>query len=161
MIDSIRRAAIVSMSAIAWTLSPVAWAQTDGAYGTWKLNVAKSTFKPGPAPKDATVKFEASGKGVKSWQEMTAADGAKSSGGYTASYDGKDYPLTGSQAIDTVALKMTDKNTVERVDKKGGKVVQTFVRKLSPDGKTMTVTQKAKNARGEAVENTMVFERQK
>jgi hypothetical protein len=83
------------------------------------------------------------------------------SGTYTASYDGKDYPITGSASADTLALKATAKNTVERVDKKGGKVVQTFVRKISADGKTMTVTQKATTPKGEAVENTMVFERQK
>ncbi|MBC8023218.1 MAG: hypothetical protein H7Y14_08880, partial [Burkholderiales bacterium] len=126
----IRKLAFVSLAAIAWTLPPAAWAQ-DAGLGTWKLNVAKSKFKPGPAPKEATVKFEASGKGVKSSQDMVTASGEKISGTYTAMYDGKDYPVTGSPSADTVALKMPDPKTVQRIDKKGGKAVQTFVRTVS------------------------------
>ena len=161
MSASLRRIAACSLATLALAASPATWAQADMGHGTWKLNVAKSKFKPGPAPKDAMVTFEASGKGVKSLQEMTTATGDKLKSSYTAQYDGKDYPVTGSATIETVALKMPDKNTVERVDKKGGKVVQTFVRKLSADGKTMTVTQKGTTPKGEPVENTMVFERQK
>ena len=161
MVNSLRRAAIVSIAAAAFMASPAAWAETDPAIGTWKLNVAKSKFKPGPAPRDATLKFEQSGKAVKSFQELTTATGEKMSGTYTASYDGKDYPISGSARADTLALKVTAKDTVERVDKKGGKPVTTYVRKISADGKTMTVTEKATNAKGEPVENVMVFERQK
>jgi hypothetical protein len=30
--------------------------------GTWELNVAKSTYSPGPAPKEVNVKFEQRGQ---------------------------------------------------------------------------------------------------
>ena len=160
MLGTFGRLAVASTFATLCTLSSAAWSQTDAAYGTWKLNTAKSQFKPGPAPKALTVKFEASGKGVKSWQEMVPATGDKTTGTYTANYDGKDYPITGSPAADTVALKMSDAKTVERVDKKGGKVVQTFVRTVSADGKTMKVTQKGANAKGEPIDNVLMFDRQ-
>jgi hypothetical protein len=158
MLHSLRKLAVVSTVAMAFAAS-TAWA-ADEVYGTWKLNTAKSQFKPGPAPKASTIKFEASGKGVKSTQEMVPATGDKTTGTYTAQYDGKDYPVTGSPVADTVALKMTNAKTVERVDKKGGKVVQTFVRTISADGKTMKVTQKGTNAKGEAIDNVMLFDRQ-
>jgi hypothetical protein len=37
---------------------------TDPVVGTWKLDVAKSTYKPGPAPKSTTVVVEPAGKGL-------------------------------------------------------------------------------------------------
>jgi hypothetical protein len=77
----------------------------DAAIGTWKLNVAKSKFSPGPPPQSATVTYEESGRGVKRTGEAVSADGTKTSFEYTAQYDGKDYPITGNPNADTVALK--------------------------------------------------------
>jgi hypothetical protein len=154
----IRKAALVSLFAIA-SVATNASAQKDGALGTWKLNVAKSTIKSGPPPKEAMVSFEQTDKGVKSTQDLITADGKKSSITYTAAYDGKDYPMAGSATADTVALKFAGGNTVQRVDKKGGKVVTTWNRMISSDGKTMTATQKGTAADGKPVDNTWVFDR--
>ncbi len=33
--------------------------------GNWKLDVAKSKYKPGPGPKSLTLKFEATADGIK------------------------------------------------------------------------------------------------
>ena len=52
---------VVVASAVAGTVS----AQTNSEVGTWKLNLAKSTFSPGPAPKSETVIVAATGQGVK------------------------------------------------------------------------------------------------
>src|SRR5437016_14551049 len=79
---------------------------------------------------------------------------------YTANFDGKDNPLTGSQIADTVSLKRIDQRTSERTDKKAGAVAQTLRRVVSQDGKMMTVTVKGKNAQGQDVNNTLVFEKQ-
>ena len=132
----------------------------DPRIGTWKLNVAKSKYNPGPAPQSLTVKVEASGKGEKVTAEFVDADGTRRTTQYTANFDGKGYPLTGSQIADTVSLKRIDTRTTERTDKKGGKVAQTLRRVVSRDGKTMTVTTKGTNAQGQAVNNVGVFERQ-
>ena len=142
--------------------SPVAgWAQEkDPAMGNWKMNAAKSKFTPGPAHRSVTTKFEADGKGIKNTTEVVNAAGQGFTSVYTAQFDGKDYPMTGSQTVDAVSLKKIGPDKVERVDKKGGKVVQTMVRTVSPDGKTMTVTQDGTNAKGEKFSNVYVFERQ-
>ena len=58
-----------------------------------------------------------------------------------------------------MTLKRVDANTSERTDSKGGKAVQTFIRVVSKDGKTMTVTIKGTNAQGQAVKNVVVFEK--
>jgi hypothetical protein len=139
-------------------------AQTsDPRVGTWKLNVAKSKYSPGPAPQSLTVKVEPSGQGgEKVTAEFVNADGTRTTVQYAeTNFDGKDYPLTGSQfGADTVSLKRIDTHTTERTDKKGGKVVQTLRRVVSKDGKTMTVTTKGTDTQGRAMNNVAVFERQ-
>ena len=131
----------------------------NGRIGTWHLNVAKSTYSPGPAPKSQVLTIEAAGEGEKVTSESVSATGAKTVSVYTANYDGKPYPITGSETADTVSLKRVDANTSERTDSKGGKPVQTFTRVVSKDGKTMTVTIKGTNAQGQAVNNVVVFEK--
>ncbi len=130
---------------------------SDPRIGTWKLNVAKSKYSPGPAPQALTVKVEPSGQGEKVTAEFVNADGTRTTTQYTANFDGKDNPLTGSQIADTVSLKRIDARTTDRTDKKGGKVAQTLRRVVSKDGKTMTVTTKGTNAQGQAVNNVAVF----
>jgi len=49
---------------------------SDARIGTWKLNVAKSKYSPGPAPQSLTVKVEASGEGEKVIDEGVNAAGA-------------------------------------------------------------------------------------
>ncbi|PYN57593.1 MAG: hypothetical protein DMD92_13960 [Candidatus Rokuibacteriota bacterium] len=128
--------------------------------GTWKLNVAKSKYSPGPAPRSVTLKVEPSGQGEKVTAEFVNADGTRTTSQYTANFDGKDRPLTGSAVADTVSLKRIDARTTDRTDKKGGKVVQTLKRVVSQNGKTMTVTVKGTNAQGQAVNNVVVFDKQ-
>jgi hypothetical protein len=133
---------------------------TDPRVGTWKLNVGKSKFDPGPPPKSLTVKVEPSGSGEKVSTEGVGPDGNPTKTGYTANFDGKDYPLTGSPTADKVSLKRLDPRTTERTDKKDGKVIATLRRVVAQDGKTMTVTVKGTNAQGQPTNNVLVFEKQ-
>jgi hypothetical protein len=107
-----------------------------------------------------TMKIEAAGEGEKATTEGVNAAGTATRTEYTAQYDGKDYPITGSQNADTVALKRIDARTIERTDKKGEKVVVTSSRVVSEDGKTMTVTTTGTNAQGQAMNNVTVWEKQ-
>ena len=131
----------------------------DPRVGSWHLNVAKSKFSPGPAPKSQTLKIEAVGKGEKVTSETVSATGDKTVTEYTAEFDGKPHPLKGSAVADMVTLKRVDANTTERVDSKGGKTMTTYHRVVSQDGKTMTVTSKGTNAQGQATSNVLVFEK--
>lgn len=133
---------------------------SDPRIGTWKLNVAKSSYSPGPPPQSQTLTIEAAGQGEKVTSKVVGADGTSTTTVYTANFDGKDYPLTGSPIADMVSLKRIDTRTTERTDKKGGAVAQTIRRVVSADGKTMNVTVKGKNAQGQEVSNVVVFEKQ-
>jgi hypothetical protein len=137
-----------------------AWAQSDPAVGTWKLNPAKSKFDPGPAPRSQTVVIAASGSGYKVNSTGVDGEGKPTSVSYAAEADGKDMPVTGSPSYDQTALKRIDKNTSEQTRKKGGKVVQTARRAISADGKTMTITVTGTDEKGRKVNNVSVFEKQ-
>jgi hypothetical protein len=61
---------------------------------------------------------------------------------------------------DTVSHKRIDANTTEQIRKKEGKTVQTATRKISADGKTMTVTSVGKTTDGKDLHNVAVYEKQ-
>ena len=138
----------------------VALAQSDPAVGTWKLNTAKSKYDPGPMPKNNTIMITAAGNGVHVVAKGEDATGKPTSIDYTATYDGKDSPVKGAPAYDAVSLKRVDANTTEQIRKKEGKMVQTLTRKISADGKTMTVTTRGKDENGRTLNTVAVYDRQ-
>jgi hypothetical protein len=136
------------------------WAQAaDPLNGTWELNLAKSKYDPGPAPKSQTRTYEVAGDNMKYTAKGIDAAGKPMLVGHTARYDGKDYPLTGSPDADTISLKRIDGSTSEATLKRAGKVVTVNTRVVSKDGKVMTVTGKGTNAKGEKVNNVLVFDK--
>jgi hypothetical protein len=149
----------IAAVALAASVSSAAAQSKDPRIGTWNLNVEKSKYSPGPAPKSLTITFKAAGKGINLTSSQVGADGKPSGTEYTANYDGKDYPIKGSATADTVSLKRIDSRTTMRTDKKDGKVVATLRSVTAKNGKTYTVTVKARNAKGEPVNNVLVFER--
>jgi hypothetical protein len=134
---------------------------TNPEVGTWKLNVAKSTYSPGPAPKSATVKFEAVGGGRKGIVDQTQADGSMNHWESTANYDGKDNSITGNNPLaDTLALTRINATTTQTIYKKAGKVTTTLTSVISADGKTLTITIKGKNPAGVTVNIVSIYDRQ-
>ena len=135
-------------------------AAVDPHVGTWKLNVAKSKYSPGPAPKEVTMKIEAKGAGIHLTQTGTDGAGKPIRVDFSANYDGKDNPTTGVTNTDTIAVKRVDANTTESTLKKGGKVVMTVISVVSKDGKTRTSTFKGTDAAGKPVNNVAVYDKQ-
>jgi hypothetical protein len=140
-------------------LSAVAGAQTDPLVGTWKLDVAKSTYKPGPAPKSATVAIEAAGKGIKVAVDAVTADGPMK-WGYSSAGDGKDVPVTGHPMYDAAAVTRTNPTESTIVYKKAGKTITTVKASVSKDGKTMTTTTDGTDAKGQAMHNVAQYVKQ-
>ena len=129
--------------------------------GTWKLNLAKSTFLPGTAPKSATFTNVVAGEGIKTTSDTVRADGTAVHSVYTMVYDGKDNPQTGNSTNgDTVAATRVDANTVTFVYKKNGKVTVTTTNVASADGKTYTITSKGTNTLGQTINNVAVYDKQ-
>ena len=138
----------------------VAQAQSDPRIGHWKMNVTKSKFDPGPAPKSDVRSYEATADGTKATVETTPASGSATTATYTAKLDGKDYLISGSPTFDTIAIRVIDANTTDVTLKKGGKVVQAVRGVVSKDGKTMTNTVTGTDANGRKIHNVIVLDKQ-
>jgi len=132
---------------------------TDPVLGTWELNVTKSTFNPGPAPKSETRTYVVSGQEIKGTAKGVDSQGKAVAIEWTLVDDGKDRPVTGNPDMDMLSIKRIDSHTVESTHKRAGKVVATAKRTVSKDGKTLTISTKGTNAKGQAINNVQVFER--
>ena len=156
-------ARLVTLSAAALVIFGLAASaqNKDPFVGTWKLNLAKSKYSPGPAPKATTSTYAAAGKGYKVSVKTEPASGPGQEWSYTTDLDGKDSKVTGNNPnADTVAVKRIDALTLESVSKKGGTVTATQKNVVSADGKTRTVTTTGTTADGQKVNNVAVYEKQ-
>jgi hypothetical protein len=144
--------AVLAFTVICWG--------ADSNVGTWKFNLAKSTFSPGPGPKSATLTIEAHDGAIKYTVDGENAQGSPIHVEYTAKYDGKDNPATGSPEYNSIALKRIDADTIESTTKKDGTVMVTMRTVISQDVKTRTVTFKGKNVAGQDVNNVIVYDKQ-
>jgi hypothetical protein len=135
-------------------------AAADHSLGTWKMNVAKSKFSPGPAPKSGTSVYSQEGDWIVI--KSTGVDSAGQSINRSNRYkrDGQAYPFDGPNGRGTITVKRIDDYTSEAVTKLdgGGSVSTRSV--ISPDGKTRTMTSRGTNAKGEKISNVVVWERQ-
>ena len=132
----------------------------DPAIGTWKLNLAKSTFSPGPAPKSQTRSYAESADGTALTVKTTTADGKESTYTLTFKADGKPYPGMGNPDFDMVSVSQVGPSTVHSTQTKGGKTVGSGVRTVSKDGKTLTFKQKGTHAGGEKYNDVSVYDKQ-
>ena len=153
---------ILSKVFVAFAITSVAALGADNTLGTWKLNVAKSTYTPGPMPiKSLTITREASDGGVKHTTKGERADGTAVNASYTAKYDGKDVQVSGNAQYDTIAIKQVNANTLTDERKKtGGPYTATGRTVISNGGKILTVTTKGTNADGKEFSQILVFDKQ-
>jgi hypothetical protein len=156
-----RRVFVVALLATgALTLAASSSAQaTDPLVGTWKLDAAKSSYKPGPGSKSSTLVIEMVGKAMKVAVDAVTADGPLK-WSYTATPDGKDVPVTGNPNAETASMSLPSSTERTVTFKRGGKVTMTSKAVVAKDGKTMTITQDGTNAKGEAVHNVLHYVRQ-
>src|SRR5215510_9510537 len=169
------------MTCIVWPIllsAQSSVAPTNLLLGTWKQNMEKSTYSPGPPPL----------KGSYSVRQYAAGDDGSivaitmnvdpqrlpSLGAMlAANYDGNEYiPHTlatlatslgshiGPRIDRTIAYKPVDPYTVQIVQKEDGQIVSASTRTVSRDGKTMTDRFDYLNSTGQRVTNVLVFEKQ-
>jgi hypothetical protein len=135
-------------------------AAADPHTGTWKMNPAKSKYNPGPTPMSLIVKVDCDENGIKLDAEGTYAEGISTHVEYSAKFDGKDYPITGTYA-DTVSVKRIDANTIQStLRKKDGKLMLIVTTTVSTDGKTTISTFKGTDGQGHNISNIVVYDKQ-
>jgi hypothetical protein len=157
---TILKTAFIAFLLAVGSAAVVAASAADPVIGNWQLNVAKSKFTPGPAPKSDTRTYVASDQGITMTWKSVGSDGKEIVAKSTFKVDGKDYPITGIPNFDTLSLKQVDEHTVQSTQKLGGKVVGTTTRTVSKDGKVLTLHSKGTGAAGATYDNTMVYDKQ-
>jgi hypothetical protein len=113
--------------------------EVDPVIGTWELDVAASTFDPGPPPKSEIRQYEPEHEGIKATIVTTFADGRRTIFGYITSYNDVTVAVTGSDTSDAVRMRKVDGFTAEAELSLAGRVVGRTRRVISQDGQTMTI----------------------
>jgi hypothetical protein len=155
------RRAVFPAAALAVALCMAAFAAqaADPLEGTWQLNLEKSTFKFTPGPKGQLRTYRITdglermtARGVSSEKKPTLVR-------YEARYDGKEYDMTGSTGGNKISLRRIDPLTTESTQKRDGKPTVVALRRVSEDGKTLTVTSKGTTPSGQVIDALMIFEK--
>lgn len=129
--------------------------------GVWKVNLAKSKYSPGPAPKSSTITTTAvAGGSFKSVNETMPATGAATKTEVTYKFDGQDNKITNNPNADTQAYTKVDDRHWTVTSKKAGKVTLTSKVEIAADGKSRTTTQTGTDAQGRAVNNLIWYDKQ-
>ena len=132
----------------------------DPVVGTWKLNLAKSTFGGRPALKDQIRTYSQSARGITLKMKTVSADGKETTTQTTYQLNGKDYPSMGNPDFDSLSGMQIDTNTTEFTLKRAGKPVGKIRRTVSKDGQTLTLNLVITNAKGVQLSELTVFDKQ-
>jgi hypothetical protein len=151
--------AIAGIAILALATAGFSKARSNPFVGTWKLNVAKSKYNPGPPPKSQTRMWEPSGKVTVKGIDAT---GSARMYGYTIKTDGKDYPTTGAipNGAQTIATTGVDATSVRATYKRDGKQVEITTFSVSKDGKMLTIVAKGSVPSGQTFDNMMSWDKQ-
>jgi hypothetical protein len=153
------RATLVA-ALLVFMVPELALAQNQLFLGTWKVDVAKSRYEPGAAPKSEILRFEPVGDGFK-----VSLDGVNQQGPYHSEaigkFDGVDVPVVATparQAAFTYAFSRIDDRTWEIVIKVNGERRLMVRNVVSEDGKSMRGVSTVTN-RGQ-INQVVVYEKQ-
>jgi len=153
--------AILVAGLLVFTVPQFPLAQNQQLLGTWKVDVAKSKYEPGAAPKNETLRFEPVGDGFK-----VSLDGVNQQGPYhsegTGKFDGIDVPVVATparQARFTYAFSRIDDHTWDIVIKVNGERRILVHNVVSDDGKTMRAVSTAATSQGQIIQ-VAIYEKQ-
>jgi hypothetical protein len=152
--------ALVGLAIVA--LPQLGFAQSSPQIGTWKLNLQKSEYIPGPAPRSQTLNITQDGQNMRDTVQTIDAQGNVSTAVVTHVYDGQPHPATGNPDIDATVITQVAANPFSLIASrlKAGKLVQVGTFVISLDGKTLTVTITGINVNGLPVKSIAVYDKQ-
>jgi hypothetical protein len=111
----------------------------DPVIGQWRLDVSKSKYSPGPAPKSETRTYQLTGEGIRAVIVRTHQNGRVETIEYGADYDSVNHVI-GTPDYDAVRLTRINAYVSEATLSHGGKPFGTARREIGKDGMTMVIT---------------------
>jgi len=135
--------------------------QSSEWFGTWKLNVEKSSYTPGSPPyKRARMKVEPlPDDRVRFSYDFVYPRGGVQHVEWDGRFDGHDYIVQGADEHITYAYRQTGTRTYEITAKLNSRITAVATATISPDGRTLTTTTRGGNARGQEITNSTVYEK--
>ena len=113
-------------------------ADTEPFHGTWKFNPELSKMCT-PAPHSWIQEINAGPDEVAVREEIIRPDGSEIVLRVRARFDGADYPVEGSPAVDTIAYTRADRHAICGIGKKDGRVALTETVLADPEKRTLTL----------------------
>ena len=150
---------------IAWLIvaAPYVTAQVAAEwFGTWTLNLAKSTYEPGPPPYvRASYVIARSKDGITVTYDMVYPRGGTTHWEWNGKFDGQPYVLQGVDDYVTYAYRRVDDRTYDVDVRIDDRVAGTSRVTLSVDGRSITTVTNGRDATGHPVKTTTVYDRTK
>ncbi len=106
--------------------------------GTWQLNTEKSHFSHGELPAKLVLTIEPDGSDGIRYHSANMVAGRAGGAKWAAHFDGKGYPVTGTNDYDTVNIEKVNDHTVKLQMHKHGDLIVELTYAVAPDGKSLT-----------------------
>jgi hypothetical protein len=127
--------------------------------GRWKVNLSKSTYKPGPPPLSETYTYEKAPGGQIITRVWAGRDGRHVTERLVLIFDGKWYPVAGLRHADEICSRQISDRIVVCLFKRKGEVVLTSTRVVAEDDKAVTITLDGMGVNGK-IHNVRILDRQ-
>jgi hypothetical protein len=128
--------------------------------GTWRLDISRSRFNPGPPPHEVVRTYSVDGDMVTMTIKGTRADDSVIEARAQFRLDGTDYGYVGTSPLDTVSVTAIDARTWVATAKKQGHFLSRSTFTVSADGRTLTQKLKGHHSNGKPVDDMQVYGRQ-
>jgi hypothetical protein len=131
----------------------------DPFSGFWTL-VPEDSRLPGPVPRKWTEALDVGNERISVREEIDSADGRTLTVTIDAAFDRREYQVSGSPLADVIAYTRPERNRIDGVAKKAGRVVLTESVTVSQDGRSLTMGYVMRLPDGRDVTSVAVFKRQ-
>jgi hypothetical protein len=138
MITRTKRALILATVALS---TPALSAGPDAKLwsGTWHLNAAASKWSAAGKEQSETRTYDYSGGKLTMKSTSKNASGKEMTFSYSATLDGKTYPMTGNPNADSISLTGVSARELKATSRLHGKVTVQSTATVSADGKHLTL----------------------
>jgi len=128
--------------------------------GTWKRNLARSAYSPGPAPQtEQIVRLDIVNGLLQVTENEADAQGRPTPHVYLVNFDGTEQTVDADRGL-TRIYRWIDERKFEAINRVKREETTMMEYALADDGKAYTVTTTGITAQGQLVHHTVVYEKQ-
>jgi hypothetical protein len=130
----------------------------DPFTGLWIFSAERSKLSA-PAPRSWTQQINATSDELQVREEIVRSDGSQTVLTVQARFDGEEYPVSGSPAVDAIAYRRVDANRIAGTGRKNGRVSLRETVIADPNDGTLTLTYSLYGGDREVANGEAVFQK--